>query len=82
MITLEKAKSIVKKQLFEYSIEEIVDIGESWAFCFDTGENPLPGVHIIAVSKTDGNVKKITIPPLENIDLLEGGKTIWKRDEK
>lgn len=79
MITLEKAKIIAQEQMSEYSIAEIIDIGDQWAFCFDTGENPVPGVPVITVSKKDGLTNILPIPPLENLEVLNKGKTIWEK---
>lgn len=82
MITLEKAKNIAQEQAPEFSIAEVIDIGERWAFCFDMGETPVPGFPVITVDKADGMVGELPVPPIENLDLLENGKVVWKQLEE
>lgn len=79
MIDLEKAKIIAQKKFLEYPICSIIDIGEKWAFSYDTGEVPIPGISIITVEKKDGKVAEMPIPPLENLDILDKGKIIWEQ---
>lgn len=76
MISLEKAKEICKNEYSEFPIAEIVDVGGMWAFCFDSGEPPVPGIPIVTVCKEDGKIGYMTIPPLENIEILENGKVV------
>ena len=78
MITLEKAKNIAQKYMYGYPIAEIIDIGECWVFCFNTGIHPVPGIPAVTVNKKDGVVGVVTVPPLENLDLLDSGEVIWK----
>ena len=54
MISLKRAKEIAVKDFSEYPISEIIDIGSRWAFCFDSGEPPVPGIPAVTVSKEDG----------------------------
>lgn len=76
MIDLKKAKAICKKEYSEFPIDEIIDIGDMWAFTFDSGEPPVPGAPIITVRKEDGKVGYITIPPIENLEILNNGTII------
>ncbi len=76
MISLEKAKAICKNEYSEFPIAEIIDIGGSWAFCFDSGDPPVPGIPIMTIRKENGEVEYMTIPPLENIEILDNGKVV------
>ena len=38
MISLKTGKEIAEKEFSEFPIGRIIDIGEMWAFCFDSGE--------------------------------------------
>ena len=60
----------------EYPIAEILDIGDRWAFSFDSGDPPLPGIPTVTVNKETGEVGWLTIPPLENLELLNAGKVV------
>ena len=76
MIELEKARKIAQKEYPEYPIVETIDIGDRWAFSLDSGDPPVPGIPYIVVGKNDGAVGHLTIPPLENLDILEKGIVI------
>ena len=73
MINIEKAKELCKKENSDFPIGTIIDIGNKWAFCFDTDE---PGIPIVTVRKEDGKIDYMTIPPLSNLDVLEKGTII------
>ena len=77
MISFETGKEMVAKEFSEFPIGEIVDIGGMWAFCFDSGEPPVPGALIVTVSKEDGGIGYLPIPPIENLDIIENGKVIY-----
>ena len=70
MISLERAKGLAAKDFSEYPIKEIIDLGNRWAFCYDSGETPVPGVCTVTVKKCDGKIGYLPIPPLENLDVL------------
>jgi len=76
MISVKEAKQIAVKEYSEYPVAEILDIGNRWVFCFDTGDPPIPGTGMVTVDKETGEVGWLTIPPLENIALLEAGKVV------
>lgn len=76
MISLKRAKELAVEEFSEYPIGEIIDIGSRWAFCFDSGEPPVPGIPVVTVSKEDGKTGYLPIPPLENLDILNGGTAI------
>lgn len=76
MISLERAKEIAIQNFSEYPIGEIIDIGNRWAFCYDSGEPPVPGIPIVTVKKEDGKTGYMTVPPLENLDILSNGTVI------
>ncbi len=77
MISLKTGKEIVAKEFSEFPIGEIIDIGGMWAFCFDSGEPPVPGALIVTVSKENGKIDYLPIPPIENLDIIENGKVIY-----
>ena len=58
MTTLDKAKKIAQEQFPDYPICSIRDIGEKWAFMFDTPINTTP---VIYVEKANGTIGKLTI---------------------
>ena len=58
MITLDEAKKIAQEQFPDYPICSIRDIGEKWAFLFDTPINATP---VIYVEKANGTIGKLTI---------------------
>lgn len=76
MISLSEAKQIAVKECNEYPVAEIVDIGNRWAFCFDTGDPPIPDVPPVTVDKETGAVGWLTVPPLENLTILDEGKVV------
>lgn len=76
MFPIEKAIKIAKEQFPEFDIYDITDIGEKFAFSFDTGDNPVPGIPFVCVSKENGEVSFLTIPPIENIKLIENGRKV------
>ena len=71
MISLERAKGLTAKEFSEYPIKEMIDLGNRWAFCYDSGETPVPGVCTVTVKKC-----YLPIPPLENLDVLNNGTVI------
>ena len=73
MISLKKGKEIAVKEFSEFPIGEIIDMGNLWAFCFDSGYPPVPGVPVVTVSKENGKTGYLSIPPLENLDILNSG---------
>lgn len=63
----------------EYPILEIWDLGDRWVYVFCAGSPAAPGIPMVTISKTEGKVGYITIPPLENIGILDEGKLIYQR---
>ena len=82
MIDIIKAQAIIKKAgCFEvYQIENCIDIGDRFAFVFrlksDKPGFPAPGLPVICVNKTTEELSILTVPPMENLDLLNNGKEI------
>lgn len=78
MITIAEAKKLAIKSYGggKLPIAGILDIGDRWAFELDSGDPPMPGVPTITVNKETGEVKELTIPPLENLYLLNSGKVV------
>ena len=81
MVSWQEGKEIAQKEL-EYPILEIWDLGDRWVYVFDAGSPAVPGIPMVTISKTEGKVGYITIPPLENIGVLDEGKLIYQRDWK
>lgn len=76
MVSLERAKELAIKEFSEYPIREIIDLGNRWAFCYDSGEPPVPGVCAVTVKKGDGKIGYLPVPPFENLDILSNGIVI------
>ena len=70
-----KAKKEAEKVAPNYPLCWCFDIGDRYAFFFSPEPSP-PGLPIITVNKTSGDIGDLPIPPLENHDLLEKGKEI------
>ncbi len=79
MITLERAKEIAQLQVPDFYISKIIDIGGEWVFSYDFGNPVPPGSPIVCISKSNGDVSHMTIPPLENLDILEKGRIVYLR---
>ena len=56
---------------------EVTDISDRWAFMFsiDAQTALIPATSFF-MFKEDGRMEWFSIPPLENLDLLESGKEI------
>lgn len=76
MVTLKEAYSTAQKEFPGYKLVECVDIGKAYAFYFSPGKEAVPGIPYIAVSKASGSVDYLTIPPVENLALIQKGKKI------
>lgn len=81
MISWQEGKEIAKKEI-EYPILEIWDLGDRWVYVFCAGSPAAPGIPMVSISKDEGKVGYITIPPLENIGILDEGKLIYRQDYK
>ena len=73
IIEIGEAKDIAQKEFPEYPISSITDIGDKWVFAYDTGNPPIPGSPLVVVVKSSGLVEYMSIPPLENLKLIESG---------
>ena len=76
MITIQKARELAKKEMKEYTIIGCVDIGDEYVFSFAFDGELVPGTPMISVAKKDGKTSYFTIPPVENIAILDNGKEI------
>lgn len=79
MLTIEDAYKILKKRqdCSGKKVVGITDIGYGFAFNLVMNDDEvIPGDCPIVVWKNDGKVNHLTIPPLENLDLLEAGEEI------
>lgn len=77
MVTLENAKNIARNQYPNYPIFSITDIGDKWVFNYDT---PVPDIPFVCINKVSGAVSLLTVPPLENLDIIENGKLIFSAE--
>lgn len=77
MIALKEAYTKAHKEFPEYTLTECVDIGDDFAFYFspDDGE-AVPGIPYVAVNKETGSVDFLTIPPFDNLELIQNGKRL------
>ena len=76
MIDFEKAMDIAQKQFPDYPVFDAADIGERWAFSFDTGEPAIPGIPYVCVNKSIAAVDYLPVPPIENLDIIKKGKKV------
>lgn len=79
MIPIEKAIEIAKKEISEYPVDTVVDLIEKWGVSFDGGDVPAPDIPIVTVDKKSGKTGILTIPPIENLDVLESAKVVWSK---
>lgn len=78
MIEFKEVQKIAQNELPDLDIMQCTDVGDRFAFVFGikaTDDVP-PGTPIICVGKSDGKISYLTIPPIENIDLLEKGQNV------
>lgn len=75
MIELKKAYEKAHKEFPDYKLIECVDIGDAYAFYFSPGDS-IPGVPYVAVNKETEAVSYLTIPPFENLKIIQNGKRI------
>lgn len=77
LIDLKKACSIAKKEFKDLELINCIDIGDKYVFSFGVNKDDVPpGLPIVCVQKENGKVSYMTIPPLENLKILENGKEI------
>lgn len=77
MITVKKACELAKAEAEGLRVCSCVDIGDKYVFSFSAENGDLiPGTPVISVSKENGSLGYINIPPLENLKLLQAGKEI------
>ena len=78
MIDFREAQKIAKNEMPGLDIIQCIDIGTRFAFLFGVKSTDVvpPGTPIICINKSDGKISYLTIPPLENSDLLEKGQII------
>lgn len=76
----EIADSIRQKEFPSFKYVHVVDIADRWSFSFSVyapdDQRTMTPAPSFFVFKERGRVEWYTIPPLENLDLLESGNTI------
>lgn len=80
MITYERACQIAREQCPYLPYVSVVDIEDRWSFTFSVyapddwrSMTPAPSFYVF---KEDGSVEWFSIPPLENLDLIQTGRKI------
>lgn len=77
MMNIEVAIDKAKAELPDFNIISCVDLGDKYAFSFGINENDIPpGLPVICVAKENGEISHLTIPPIENIEVLKNGQEI------
>ena len=77
MITVKEACKLAKVEMEGMKVYSCLDIGDRYAFSFCAENGDLiPGTTIICVSKENGKASFMSIPPMENLKLLQAGKEI------
>lgn len=77
MIELKKAATLANNTQKHLVVSGCVDIGDRYAFSFETKDGDiLPGTPIVCVAKENGKVSYMSIPPMENLDILNNGITV------
>lgn len=77
MIDAKKAKELANAEFPELNVSACLDIGKSFAFTFVDEDNiPVAGVPVVTVTKDYGNIDYLTVPPIENLEVLEKAKEI------
>lgn len=73
MIDLSQAKEIAQKQYPQFRLDHAYDDGSRLIFSYAMKESDAvpEGIPFIAVSKQDGTVTEIPVPPIENLDFLD-----------
>lgn len=75
---LNKAKKIIDSEI--QTIIEIVELNDSWVFLGGAkavGERII-GARSLRIYKETNKIENFSIPPIENLDLLDDGTTIFK----
>lgn len=77
MIDHIEAKKIAEKQMPTMRIESCFDIGDRYVFSFtdENGDTP-PGTPFICVDKQSREISELTVPPIQNLDIIEAGTEI------
>lgn len=78
MISIEKAMKIAKKEIAEYPVDTVMDLGDRWGVSFNSGDIPVPDIPVVTIDKNNGGIEYLTIPPIENLDVLEAAKVVWR----
>ena len=73
MIDFNQAKEIAQKQYPQFRLDQAYDDGGRFIFSYamKQGDGVPEGIPFIAVSKQDGTVSEIPVPPIENLDFLD-----------
>lgn len=78
MISIQDAIKIAKEDQSDYPVVEVIDLKSKWGVSFDSGDIPIPDLPVVTVDKDSGRTDVITIPPIENLDVLESAPVVWR----
>lgn len=79
MITVAQAIELAVEQQPKFPVSKIIDFGDRWGACYDSGNPPAPGTPIVTITKEAGETGILTIPPLENLPLINSAPVVWNR---
>jgi hypothetical protein len=65
-----------KRKYTKVELFACFDIGDKYAFTFKSGGKTLYGAPVFTVEKNTGELGYLSIPPLENLKMLEKGTKI------
>ena len=79
-----KAKKIIEKNCKYETITEVVEFEDFWIFLGGAKRKKelICGAQSLKIWKDSGNIENFPIPPIENLELLEKGKSIFKFERK
>lgn len=77
MIDAKKAKELAEVEFPDLHISACFDAGKGFAFTFVGEDNmPVPGTPVVIITKDDGSIDYLDVPPIENLKVLEEAKRI------
>lgn len=78
MIKFSKILEIARSEFPDFIVAECTDIGDRYAFGYDVKPPGLlpPGTPTVCVDKESGEISYLTIPPIENLEVLENGRDV------
>ncbi|MDD3020939.1 MAG: hypothetical protein PHX61_08195 [Alphaproteobacteria bacterium] len=75
-MTLQEAYKKAREQAADLILSDCVELPDRWAFYFVPKDDEATGQPYFTIHKRTGALDYLTIPPLENLKKLQGGKKI------